>query len=106
MEITYIEYDGTEHMVEIADDITAMEAALSQGIDGIEGDCGGSCNCATCHVVVAPEWVERVGPPSAMEAALLAGRPDLEEHSRLACQIRLTPELNGLVLRLPESQFV
>ncbi len=106
MQITYIQHDGTEHLVEADEGLSAMEVAVGQGIAGIEGDCGGSCNCATCHVFVAPEWSEKVGPPAPMEAALLAGRADLTDRSRLACQIQLGYELDGLVLHLPESQFV
>lgn len=106
MQIIYIQHDGTEHRVEADEGQSAMEVAVSHGIEGIEGDCGGSCNCATCHVFVAPEWTERVGPAAPMEAALLADRSDLTDGSRLACQIKLVPGLDGLVLRLPESQFM
>jgi ferredoxin, 2Fe-2S len=106
MQITFLGFDGTAYPVEIDEGITAMEAAINEGIEGIEGDCGGNCNCATCHVFVDSKWQEQVGEPSPMEAALLAGRSDIAENSRLACQIRLVPELDGLVLQMPESQFL
>jgi 2Fe-2S ferredoxin len=106
MFITYVQPDGTSDLVEADEGLSAMEVAVSHGVSGIEADCGGSCNCATCHVFVADEWIEKVGPPDPVEAALLAGRSDLAENSRLACQIRLETELDGLVLHLPESQFL
>ncbi|WP_202984518.1 2Fe-2S iron-sulfur cluster-binding protein [Thiomicrorhabdus xiamenensis] len=106
MQITFLSFDGTSYTVDADEGMTAMEAAINNGIDGIEGDCGGNCNCATCHVFVDPKWSEQVGEASPMEEALLASRSDLAENSRLACQIDLVPELDGLVLQMPESQFI
>ncbi|OGU20549.1 MAG: 2Fe-2S ferredoxin [Hydrogenophilales bacterium RIFOXYD1_FULL_62_11] len=106
MKITFLAFDGTPYTVDADEGMSAMEAAINEGIDGIEGDCGGNCNCATCHVFVDPGWQLQVGEVSPMEAALLADRSDLADNSRLACQIRLVPELDGLVLQMPESQFI
>jgi 2Fe-2S ferredoxin len=82
-----------------------MKAAVDANVAGIEADCGGSLTCATCHVIVAPEWASRLPPPVADEVDMLdfAASP-VEPHSRLSCQIRLLPELDGLVVRLPATQ--
>lgn len=82
-----------------------MKAAVDANVAGIEADCGGSLTCATCHVIVAPGWASRLPPPVADEVDMLdfAASP-VESHSRLSCQIRLLPELDGLVVRLPATQ--
>lgn len=106
MQITFLAFDGTPSVVDADAGMTVMEVAIKAGLDGIEGDCGGNCSCATCHVFVTPDWQPHVGPALPMEAALLAGRTDLADNSRLACQIRLVTELDGLILQMPESQFI
>jgi 2Fe-2S ferredoxin len=103
--ITFIEHNGSSHSVEARTGATAMQAAVDNLIPGIVGDCGGSCSCATCHAYVAPEWVERVGPAGEDEAEMLSGALDVRSNSRLACQIKISEELDGLVLLLPESQY-
>lgn len=75
---------------------TLMEAAVDNDVEGIIGECGGSCACATCHVRLAPDWFNRVGPPSEMESNTLYLRTHRQPTSRLACQILLTPALDGL----------
>lgn len=82
-----------------------MQAAVAAGIDGIEADCGGLMTCATCHVHVAPSWRDRLGAPDSDELAMLdfTAAPR-SEGSRLSCQIRLTPELDGLTVELPPTQ--
>ena len=104
--VTYIEASGAEHVVTVASGTTCRDAAIDNDIPGIDGDCGGACACATCHVFVDPAWLDRVGRTveGEMEANLLQFVPDLGENSRLACQINITDELDGLVLRLPASQ--
>ena len=106
MEITFLAFDGTSSTVDADEGMTAMEAAINNGVDGIEADCGGNCNCATCHVFVDSNWNDKLEEASPMEEALLAGRSDVADNSRLACQIKLVPELDGLVLQMPESQFI
>jgi 2Fe-2S ferredoxin len=103
--VTYIEHDGTAHTVEVADGTSMMEGAVSNGVPGIDADCGGSCACATCHVHVDAAWTEAVGPPaSESEAELLQLAPEVRPDSRLSCQIRMREALDGLVLHLPEAQ--
>ena len=104
VKVTFVSSDGTRREVEIAEGETAREAALFNDVPGIDGDCGGVCACATCHVYVEPEWVERLGPQTDMEQSMLDFAEDVRPASRLACQIKITGELDGLVVRMPESQ--
>jgi len=104
--ITYVEHDGTEHVVEVRTGLTVMEGARDNNVPGIEADCGGACACSTCHVYLHPDWVDRVPPKDAMEADMLdfAYEPD-ETLSRLTCQIKITDALDGLIVQLPEKQI-
>ena len=102
--ITYIEYDGTEHAVEVRTGLSVMEGAIRNNVPGIDADCGGACACATCHVYVDEEWRAGTGTASAMEESMLDFADGVQENSRLSCQIRVTDDLDGLVVRLPESQ--
>ena len=102
--ITYIEHDGTEHVVDVKNGLTVMEGAVKNNIPGIDADCGGACACATCHVYVDEAWMEKVGEPSEMEEGMLDFATDVRPNSRLSCQIKLTAGLDGLVLRIPETQ--
>ena len=104
--ITYIEFNGTPHEVEVPTGLTVMEGARDNGIPGIEADCGGACACSTCHVYVDPGWVDRLPPKEPMEEDMLdfAYEPD-PERSRLTCQIKVTDDLDGLVVRMPEKQI-
>jgi 2Fe-2S ferredoxin len=102
--ITYIAFDGTRTDVDAAVGTNVMQAAVDNQVAGIDGDCGGQCACATCHVFVAPEWQAKVGPRNEQEEGMLAFAADLRENSRLSCQITVTDELDGLVLNLPEGQ--
>ena len=102
--ITFIEPDGTVRTVEAAHDESAMQAAKRNGIDGIIGECGGSCACATCHVYVDEAWREKVGPPTPMEEDMLDFGYEVRPNSRLSCQIKVSDELDGLVVATPERQ--
>jgi 2Fe-2S ferredoxin len=104
--ITYIEFNGTPHEVEVPAGVTVMEGARDNNIPGIEADCGGACACSTCHVYVDPAWVDRLPPREAMEEDMLdfAWEPD-PERSRLTCQLRVSDDLDGLVVRMPEKQI-
>ena len=102
--ITYIEHDGTEHVIDVKPGLSVMEGAVKNNIPGIDADCGGACACATCHVYVDEAWRDKVGGPSAMEESMLDFAENVEENSRLSCQIKVSDELDGLVVRMPESQ--
>ncbi|WP_375260471.1 2Fe-2S iron-sulfur cluster-binding protein [Palleronia sp.] len=104
--ITYIEHDGKEHVVDVANGMTVMEGARDNDIPGIEADCGGACACSTCHVYVAEDWVEKLPARDPMEEDMLdfAYEPD-PSRSRLTCQLKVTDDLDGLVVHMPEKQI-
>ena len=104
--ITFTDSKGTARTVEGADGATLMETAVQNGIPEIVAECGGACACATCHVYVAESWMEKVGPAEPMEEDMLdfAWKPD-PARSRLTCQIKVTPALDGLVVQMPERQI-
>ena len=102
--ITYIEHDGTEHVVDVKPGQSVMEGAVKHNIPGIDADCGGACACATCHVYVDPAWTGKTGEKSAMEESMLDFAEAVEDNSRLSCQIKVTDDLDGLIVRMPESQ--
>lgn len=103
--ITFIEHDGTEHTAEIEEGRSLMQAALDNGVPGIDADCGGSCACGTCHVIVDRNWIEKTGAISVTEEQMLDLTPEKEETSRLACQVSLSEAMDGMVVRLPEFQM-
>jgi 2Fe-2S ferredoxin len=102
--ITYIEHTGKEHVVDAPEGQSVMETAIKNAVPGIDADCGGACACATCHVYVDPNWCDAVGPASEMEQSMLDFANGVEPNSRLSCQIKVTSALDGLIVRLPESQ--
>ena len=102
--ITYISQSGEEHSVETSVGMTVMRAAIANGVPGIDADCGGSCACATCHVYVDDAWAGKIKPPESAESDMLDFVLDREPNSRLSCQIEVTAELDGLVVRTPASQ--
>lgn len=105
VKIVFIEHSGEEHEVSAKPGGSVMQAAVSNGVPGIDADCGGSCSCATCHVYVDPDWLERVGGVNEVEDAMLSLSADRKENSRLSCQIEVTEELDGLVVTTPEFQY-
>lgn len=103
--VSFVHPEGETHEVEAADGSSVMRAALLGGVSGITADCGGEASCATCHVYVAEPWLERVGTPGPDEDDMLDfAECERQPNSRLSCQIKITEELDGLVLTLPESQ--
>src|SRR5471032_2227156 len=111
--ITYIEHDGTEHVIEVKTGLSVMEGAVKNNILGIDADCGGACACATCHVYVDEAWRDKTGSFSAkssmlssmaeedpvLEESMLDFAENVEPNSRLSCQIKVTDALDGLVVR-------
>ena len=102
--ITFIEFDGGEHHLDVKPGLSVMEGAVKNDVPGIDADCGGACACATCHVYVDPAWLARTGERSAMEESMLDFADNVEPNSRLSCQIKVTEALDGLIVRMPESQ--
>jgi 2Fe-2S ferredoxin len=103
--VTYIESNGTRHEVEVGNGLSVMQGAVNNDIPGIVAECGGACSCATCHVHLEPHWYAKLGAPEDMEKDMLDFVVDMKETSRLSCQIKVTPELDGLIVHIPESQF-
>ena len=105
--VTYIEASGTKHVIDVPLDENVMRGALYSDVPGIVGECGGACSCATCRCYVEEAWVAKVGGPasSAERELIVAAEDELKLNVRLACQITMTSELDGLVVRLPETQY-
>lgn len=103
--VTYIQPDGETSVVEAVPGDSLMETAIDNDVDGIVAECGGACSCATCHVYVEPEWLGKLPPPDALEDGMLDCVLERHSNSRLSCQIRITDELDGLVVKVPEAQF-
>jgi 2Fe-2S ferredoxin len=104
MKVTFKTHAGAERTLEVPAGLSLMEVAVTNGVEGIDAICGGNCSCSTCHVLVAPEWIQRLAPASRLESDLLRTVADRQANSRLACQIRLTQLLDGLRVQTPASQ--
>lgn len=104
--ITYIEHNGTQHTVEVANGLTVMEGARDNNIPGIEADCGGACACSTCHAYIDSDWIGKLPEKDEMETDMLdfAWQPD-EAKSRLTCQLKVDDTMDGLIVNLPEKQI-
>lgn len=103
--VTYIEFSGTEHNVDIPSGDTVMDGAYNNDLPGIDADCRGACACATCHVYVDATWVSKVPPKESAEENMLEFVYESDPvHSRLACQVTVTDDLDGLIIRMPERQ--
>ena len=102
--IVFVDHAGKSRQVEANDGSTVMETALRNSIPGIEAECGGACACATCHVYVDEAWFEKLGKPEQMEEDMLDFAFDVRPTSRLSCQIKVSPALDGLTVTTPEKQ--
>ena len=102
--ITFVECDGTEHRVEVEDGWSVMEGAVKNGVPGIDAECGGACACATCTVFVDEAWRDRLPAPDDMEEGMLEVAERTDPGARLSCQLKVGAALDGLVVRMPESQ--
>ena len=103
--IKYIEFNGNEHEIEVSNGLTVMEGAIKNKIPGIDADCGGACACATCHVYVDNNWIEKLSPKDDSEEDMLDFAFEVKSNSRLSCQITVSDELDGLIVNMPEKQF-
>ncbi len=102
--LTIVAHDGARFDIDAEDGSTVMENAIRNAVPGIDAECGGACACATCHVYVDEAWTEAVGSPDVMEEDMLDFAYEVRPTSRLSCQIKVTPELDGLVVEVPERQ--
>ena len=103
--ITYIEFTGKSHIIDVPKGLTVMEGAVQNNIPGIDADCGGGMACATCHVYVKEDWFNKLPKKSEGEDDMLDQAYEPNSNSRLSCQITVSDELNGLVVHLPEKQI-
>jgi 2Fe-2S ferredoxin len=103
--VTYIQANGNSQELDLELGVSLMQGALDNMVDGIVAECGGSCSCATCHCYIEESWTDKVVAATDMENDLLACVTDPKDNSRLSCQIKVTDDLDGLVVHLPESQF-
>ena len=102
--ITYIEHSGKSHTIDVPKGLTVMEGAVQNNIPGIDADCGGSMACATCHVYVDKKWFEKLPKKTDAEQDMLDMAFEPNNFSRLSCQITVTDELDGLVVKMPSKQ--
>ncbi|MET9327151.1 2Fe-2S iron-sulfur cluster-binding protein [Tsukamurella sp. NPDC003166] len=103
--VTFVEHDGTVHDVDLVEGESLMEIATSNGVPGIDGDCGGESACGTCHIIVDQEWIGITGKRSDDESQMIEMSPECVPNSRLACQVRAQAELDGILVHLPEYQM-
>ena len=103
-EITYIEHNGKSHTIDVAKGLSVMEGAIQNNITGIDADCGGSMACATCHVYVKEEWFDKLPKKEDGEEDMLDMAYEPKKFSRLSCQLTVSDELEGLIVKLPEKQ--
>ena len=102
--ITFIEHDGTQHVVDAEVGKTVMQAAMDNLVPGIDADCGGGMACATCHVYVNEEWLDKLPTKEDGEEDMLDMAFEPKSNSRLSCQITVSDELDGLVVSIPSKQ--
>ena len=102
--ITYIEHNGKSHEIEVANGLSVMEGAVQNNIPGIDADCGASCACATCHVYVDEKWFIKLPKKDSAEEDMLDMAFEPKKFSRLSCQLTVTNELDGLVVKMPSKQ--
>ena len=105
VKITFVESNGTEHLCEGEVGMTLMEVAIKNDIKAISADCGGACACATCHVYVRQDWQGKTGQANDLEEDMLDFAVHVKDNSRLSCQIKVTDDLDGIVLDMPENQY-
>jgi 2Fe-2S ferredoxin len=102
--VNFISFDGRRHTVTASENQVLMQAAVDNGVPGIDADCGGQCACATCHVYIESPWAAIVPRMGEREDEMLGLTNERRDSSRLACQVVLTPELDGIEVHLPEGQ--
>lgn len=102
--IKFVSHDGEETEIDADDGMSVMEAAVFNGVEGIDADCGGELSCATCHVYVQKDWLGKLDPASSDEMDLLELAYEPTDESRLSCQIKMSADLDGIVINIPETQ--
>ncbi len=103
--IQFVTHDGQVHSIDAEDGVSIEQAAIDNSVPGIEGSCGGNCACGTCQVYVDFAWIEKLPEKSELEEKTLAFAVNIQSNSRLSCRLIVAPELDGLILNVPVSQF-
>ena len=102
--IKYIEHNGNQHEIDVANGLSVMEGAVQNDIPGIDADCGGGMACATCHVYVKEEWFNKLPTKEDGEEDMLDMAFEPKKNSRLSCQLTVSDELDGLIVNIPSKQ--
>ena len=103
--ITYVTTDGERHEVEVENGYSVMEGAINNDIEGIVAECGGACACATCHGYIDEQWLDKLPEMDDMEDSMLDAAFERKSNSRLTCQIEVSEQLDGLVVRVGENDY-
>lgn len=103
--ITFIDYEGNSTQTNANVGDTLMDTAVTNDVPGIDADCGGACACATCHVYIDLNWLDKLVSPDEIESEMLSVAEEVKDNSRLSCQIEVTEEMDGIIVHTPESQF-
>lgn len=103
--VKFVTHNGESHDVHVQAGTSVMQAAVNEGLDAVMAECGGCCTCGTCHVYIDDVWVSKLTVPNENEQSMLDCVAEPATNSRLSCQVRVTDELDGIVVHLPESQF-
>ena len=103
--VNFILADGSRHAIDAEDGEVVMRVAVRNGFSGILAECGGACSCATCHVHIDSSWYEKLPPKGELETEMLDFAEGVDDTSRLSCQIKITPQLDGIIVHVPESQY-
>jgi len=103
--VTFIDFEGNSSEINAKAGDSLMDAAVVNDVPGIDADCGGACACATCHVYIDADWVTVVGQAEELELEMLDVAEEVKDNSRLSCQVKVTEQMDGMIVRTPESQF-
>ena len=103
--VTFIDFEGNSSEINAKAGDSLMDAAVVNDVSGIDADCGGACACATCHVYIDADWVTVVGQAEELELEMLDVAEEVKDNSRLSCQVKVTEQMDGMIVRTPESQF-
>ena len=102
--ITFKDHQGNSKTIDVDNGLSVMEGAIQKEIPGIDADCGGSMACATCHVYVSDEWINKISKPEDAEIDMIDMAYEPKKNSRLSCQLIVSEELDGLIVTTPPKQ--
>ena len=103
--IIYITQEKSKHEIDVDNGYTVMEGAVNNNIDGIPAECGGACACATCHAYIDSSWLDKIPEMDEMEDSMLDAAFERKDNSRLTCQIEVSDELDGMIVKIAENEY-